>query len=90
LSDLQGKVPAAILQLLGTDPTREKFKPLPPSPREVARAAGQERYVSDQGCAHGHRGERYVSTNPCCQCVTDRNYRQKANRVNWRKWRRAR
>ncbi len=85
LADIQTKVSAAIVQLLGSDPTRERVAPLPPSARDVARARGAETYKSDQVCPAGHRGERYVSTNRCCQCVADKNYRQKANRVGWRK-----
>jgi hypothetical protein len=89
LADMQTKVSAAIRELLGSNPTRERIAATPPSARDVARAAGAERYKSDQPCPAGHKGERYVATNRCCQCVADKNYRQKANRVNWRKRRRA-
>jgi len=85
LAELQGKISAAIVGLLGSDPTREKIAPAPPSARDVARAAGREQYKSDQACPHGHVGLRYVSTNRCCQCVTDKNFRQKANRASARK-----
>lgn len=85
LADMQAKVSAAIIGLLGKDPTREKFKPSPPSPREVARGKGAETYKSDQACPAGHTGLRYVSTNRCVACVADKNFRQKSNRVNWRR-----
>jgi integrase len=85
LREQQARVSAEMLRLFGCDPTMEKIAPAPPPPREVARTAGREQYKSDQPCPQGHVGLRYVATNRCVQCITDRNFRQKANRVNWRK-----
>ena len=80
-----------MIRLFGCDPTFDRTDaPLPPSPRDVARAAGLERYVSTQVCPKGHLGERYVATNRCCPCTLDRNFRQKGYRANWRRKRRAR
>jgi integrase len=90
LSEMQAKVSAAVIQLLGSDPTLEKIAAAAPSARDVARAAGAEQYKSDQTCTAGHVAPlRYVATNRCCQCVTARNVRQKANRARSRKPRRA-
>ena len=79
-----------MIRLFGCDPTLDKITPPEPSPRDVARAAGLEKYQSDQPCPAGHVGLRYVATNRCCQCTLDRNFRDKANRVKWRKAARAR
>jgi integrase len=89
LQELQAEMSEDILRRLGADLTRERPAPQPPSAREVARAAGLDRYASDQECPEGHVGERYVTTNRCCACVTAKNFRQKANRASSRKRRRA-
>lgn len=84
LRDLQGTVSARMLSLFGCDPTTEKIAPLPPSPREAARAAGRATYKSDQPCPAGHVGERSVATNRCVECVRLKNIRQKPNRARRR------
>lgn len=83
--DAQRKVSRKMIELFGCDPTLGKIEPPAPSPRDVAETAGLEKYQSDQRCPAGHVGLRYVATNRCVQCTLDRNFRQKANRVNWRK-----
>lgn len=42
------------------------------TPRTRARAAGLNKYHSDQPCPRGHVGLRYVRKSECAQCVADR------------------
>jgi hypothetical protein len=85
LAELQAKVSAAIVQLLGADPTLEKIAPRPPSPRDAARAKGLLRYRGEPCDVHGDDVERSTATGRCVQSVTERNMRQAPNRKAWHK-----
>lgn len=41
--------------------------------RKIARNLGLKRFKSAIKCAHGHLGERLVSTSQCCECLALRN-----------------
>jgi hypothetical protein len=53
-----------------------------PISRQVAKAQGLKRYLTEQPCVRGHVAERFVADGRCVQCNRERQHRERRDRDN--------